>query len=74
MFSFYAIAIEPFFILAIVYAVSKFLENNDPIRKYAVIAWAGLVALCFIYFLPIYVGATTTYAAWFSRMWLPSWI
>ena len=74
MFSFYAIAIEPFFILAIVYAVSKFLENNDPIRKYAVIAWVGLVALCFINFLPIYVGATTTYAAWFSRMWLPSWI
>jgi dolichyl-phosphate-mannose--protein O-mannosyl transferase len=28
----------------------------------------------FLYFLPIYLGDVTTYEAWRSRMWFPSWI
>ena len=74
MFSFYAIAIEPFLILIIVYTISKFLEIDCKKRRIVVAMWFASIALCFIYFWPIYVGTTTSYAAWFSRMWLPSWI
>ena len=74
MFSFYAIAVEPFFILIIVYVISKYLEKDTKNRRLVVLVWFIAVLLCFIYFWPIYVGTTTTYAAWFSRMWLPSWI
>ncbi|HKT06248.1 MAG TPA: phospholipid carrier-dependent glycosyltransferase [Rugosimonospora sp.] len=29
-----------------------------------------IIALCFAYFYPIYVGKTLTYAQWYARMWL----
>jgi dolichyl-phosphate-mannose-protein mannosyltransferase len=29
-----------------------------------------IIALCFAYFYPIYVGRTLTYAQWYARMWL----
>jgi dolichyl-phosphate-mannose-protein mannosyltransferase len=29
-----------------------------------------VIALCFAYFYPIYVGRTLTYAQWYARMWL----
>jgi dolichyl-phosphate-mannose-protein mannosyltransferase len=38
-------------------------------------AYLVLVAFCFAYFYPIYVGNTIDYTAWFHRMWLGSrWI
>jgi dolichyl-phosphate-mannose--protein O-mannosyl transferase len=47
-------------------------------RLYAAIGagtYLVLVAFCFAYFYPIYVGNTLTYAEWFHRMWLGSrWI
>jgi dolichyl-phosphate-mannose-protein mannosyltransferase len=34
-----------------------------------------IVALCFAYFYPIYIGKTITYTQWYARMWLGSrWI
>jgi hypothetical protein len=79
MFSFYAIAFEPFIILIICYVIAKFLEDRedearDLFRRKLVSVYLGIIVLCFIYFLPIYIGQNITYASWLSHMWLPSWI
>ena len=79
MFSFYAIAFEPFIILIICYVIAKFLEDRedearDLFRRKLVSIYLGIIVLCFIYFLPLYVGQNITYASWLSHMWLPSWI
>lgn len=79
MFTFYAIAFEPFLILVIVYALSKFLERDQNgliprHRLYATYVWLTLVVVNFWYFLPLYTADVITYTAWFNRMWLPSWI
>ena len=82
MFSFYTIAFEPFAILLLVYVLSKYLEGHsmifgpvrDSYRFYSVLALIIAIVLCFLYFLPVYVGQTTTYSDWFARMWFSSWI
>lgn len=79
MFTFYAIAFEPFMILVIIYAISKFIEPNKDgvipsIRLYSVFAYIGVVAINFFYFLPLYIGSVISYSAWFHHMWIPSWI
>ena len=76
MFSFYAIAFEPFMILVIAYLISKFLDRdgNVKLRKQLVIAYICAVVLCFIYFSPLYFGGVLTYSDWIHRMWFPSWI
>jgi dolichyl-phosphate-mannose--protein O-mannosyl transferase len=79
MFSFYAIAFEPFLILIICYVIAKFLEDQKNetqrrARERRVFGYLGIIVLCFIYFLPLYVGQNITYANWLSHMWLPSWI
>ena len=83
MFSFYAIAFEPFLILIICYVMTKFLEvpgDNEEsyrtllIRKRFIYAYLTLIVLCFIYFSPLYFGSVITYQDWLARMWLPSWI
>jgi dolichyl-phosphate-mannose--protein O-mannosyl transferase len=75
-FYFYAIAFQPFLILAISFAISEFLKSKLGQRSGVLIvhSWIALVALVFIYFLPIYLGTTLTYDAWFARMWFKSWI
>ena len=70
MFSFYAIAFEPFFLLTLVYLLSKVVRNQ---RKIA-IAFTAIVLVNFFYFLPIFLGIPITYNSWADRMWLPSWI
>jgi dolichyl-phosphate-mannose--protein O-mannosyl transferase len=79
MFTFYAISFEPFLILLIVFALSKYLEPlADGIvprrRLYITYLFIALVALNFLYFLPLYIGNTISYSSWFNHMWLPSWI
>lgn len=79
MFTFYAITFEPFVILVIIFALSKFLESNKDgviprIRIYTVFAYMALVAINFFYFLPLYIGSVISYSAWFHHMWIPSWI
>ena len=88
MFSFYAIAFEPFIILIICYVIAKFLEvqgdhqNQEDqenqakalLRRRLVFGYLGIIVLCFIYFLPLYIGQNITYASWLNHMWLPSWI
>jgi dolichyl-phosphate-mannose--protein O-mannosyl transferase len=79
MFTFYSIAFEPFIILLITFAISKFLEPSEAgfiprIRLYGVYAYIGLVAINFFYFLPLYTAGIISYSAWLHHMWIPSWI
>jgi dolichyl-phosphate-mannose--protein O-mannosyl transferase len=75
-FYFYSIAFEPFLILVIIYVIAKALETPEyqGERKKYVMAGVGLIALCFAYFFPLFVGGVMTYEDWYSRMWFTSWI
>jgi dolichyl-phosphate-mannose--protein O-mannosyl transferase len=70
MFSFYAIAFEPFLLLTLVYLLSKVPKNQ---RRIALI-FNAIVLVNFLYFLPIFLGLPITYDSWSDRMWFPSWI
>ena len=70
MFSFYAIAFEPFILLTLVYLLSKVVKNQQKIAT----AFGAIVLVNFLYFLPIFLGLVITYNSWRDRMWLPSWI
>jgi dolichyl-phosphate-mannose--protein O-mannosyl transferase len=81
VFSFYAIAFEPFLILALVYCARLFLtaQRKKSDRAYqmgqiVLLVAVVMIALNFIYFLPLYTGHIITYDAWHSHMWLESWI
>ena len=75
-FFFYSIAFEPFLILAIIYVISKALEKPElqSERKKYVVAGVALIALCFAYFFPLFVGGVMTYEDWYARMWFTNWI
>lgn len=79
VFNFYTIAFEPFLILIIVFALSKFLEpGKDGIvpraRRITSYGFLAVIVLNFLYFLPLYLGSVITYSHWSSLMWFPSWI
>ncbi len=76
MFSFYAIVIEPFMLLAIVYCAKLLLDSGlKPAVSQSIVGGLfALVLLCFIYFLPLFTGQTITYDEWKMRMWFDSWI
>ena len=75
-FYFYSIAFQPFLILVIIYVIAKALETPElqGERKKYVVVGVGLIALCFAYFFPLFVGGIMTYEDWYSRMWFTSWI
>lgn len=76
MFSFYAIIIEPFMILAVVYCAKLLLDSGlkPSVSQSIVGGLFALVVLSFLYFLPLYTGQTITYDQWKMRMWFDSWI
>lgn len=76
MFFFYAIAFQPFMILGIVYIFQKALENSETRSLYSryIVGFIALVALCFAYFFPLFVGGVMSYSDWFARMWFSNWI
>ena len=81
VFTFYSIVFQPFMILALIYCAQLFLsslrrknERSYQLGEFGIIALVALVALNFIYFLPLYTGEIMTYQDWLNRMWLPSWI
>jgi dolichyl-phosphate-mannose-protein mannosyltransferase len=81
VFSFYAIVFEPFLILALIYCAKVFLthQRKKSDRAYAlgqiaILAAVAVIAVNFIYFLPLYTGQVMTYEAWHAHMWLESWI
>jgi dolichyl-phosphate-mannose--protein O-mannosyl transferase len=73
MFTFYAISILPFLILALGYLGNELLINRAGAKGY-LIAVITLIFLLFLYFFPVYVGESITYDQWRQRMWLESWI
>ncbi|CAB4638503.1 unannotated protein [freshwater metagenome] len=76
MFSFYAIIIEPFLILAIIYCAKLLLDSRlkPVVSQSIVVGGFTLILLCFLYFLPLYTGQLITYEQWQARMWFDSWI
>ena len=76
VFTFYAIIIEPFLILAILYCAYLFLKrsSNKRVAQIVIATFTLSVFICFIYFLPVFTGEVITYEAWRAKMWLPSWI
>ena len=74
VFTFYAIVFQPFLILALVYCAQLIRSRYGRRGEIVIAAGILLIALNFIYFLPIYMGDVITYEAWRDRMWFPSWI
>lgn len=74
VFSFYAIIFQPFMILAILYCIRRALQLPGKQPRIALGLFLLLVAVNFLYFLPLFTGAPIPYDDWYARMWLPSWI
>jgi len=80
MYVFYALPAEPFLVFAVVYvlgAIIGTLPAGAPVRSdrrlvgtIAAGAYIVVIAACFAYFYPIFVGEQTTYEEWWARMWL----
>ena len=71
-FYFYAIAIFPFIVLALINVFNWALNNQ--INRKLIYGFVVTVGINFIYFLPIFIGINIPYVDWLARMWLPSWI
>jgi dolichyl-phosphate-mannose-protein mannosyltransferase len=85
MFFFYAAPAEPFLILAVVYVLGAIMSpagspvagagrwlglDRRTIGAVVVGGYVLLVALCFAYFHPVFVGQVIPYSDWSARMWL----
>ncbi len=82
MFSFYVLPALPFLVLAVVYVLGAIMTppggtvtgpgrcDRQLIGGVTAGVYLVLVALCFAYFYPIFVGQMITYDEWWSRMWL----
>ena len=73
MFTFYAVVILPFMILAVAYLANELLLHYDRARMVITLGFT-LIFITFIYFLPIQIGSIISYDQWQARMWLESWI
>ncbi|WP_434992981.1 dolichyl-phosphate-mannose--protein mannosyltransferase [Arthrobacter sp. Ld5] len=79
-FYFYAVAFEPFLVLALVYCLGLVLggPGADAARRRTGIVLVGLFLAAAValsaYFLPIWTAEVIPYDQWRERMWLPSWI
>jgi dolichyl-phosphate-mannose--protein O-mannosyl transferase len=80
MFFFYAVAFEPFLIIAITLCLGLIIGSARaaPGRRAvgAVVTGVYLIAVLtdFAYLYPALAAKAIPYAAWFSRMWFYSWI
>ncbi|WP_026553826.1 phospholipid carrier-dependent glycosyltransferase [Arthrobacter sp. 35W] len=80
IFFFYAIAYEPFLILAVVLVLGLVLgkSTDPPWRRQQGILWVGiflvLVLVVSAYFYPIWTAELISYQDWKNHMWMPSWI
>lgn len=74
MFQFYAIAYEPFAILALTLAIGVLLRGRSRVGLVAVGAFLGVAALLSAYFLPMWTGMPIP--EWFlrSHYWFRTWI
>jgi dolichyl-phosphate-mannose-protein mannosyltransferase len=80
IYTFYAVAFEPWVVLAVVFAIGLWLgrREQDPQRwrrRWFVVGGYLLLTLAlFAFFHPVYVGDVIPYEQWRWRMWFPSWI
>jgi dolichyl-phosphate-mannose--protein O-mannosyl transferase len=80
MFYFYAVAFEPFLILALTYCLGLVLgrSTDPPERRRRGIVLVGLflagAVLVSAYFLPLWTADAIPYEQWRQRMWFPRWI
>ena len=76
VFTFYAIIIEPFLILAIIYCAKLLLASGlKPFVSQSIVGGVlVLIIVCFLYFIPLFTGQIITYEDWNLRMWFKSWI
>lgn len=80
IFSFYAVLIAPFLVLAVVYVIGLVLggPGASPTRRTVGASLAGgyvlLVLLVAAWFYPIHVDAVLPYDEWLRRMWFSTWI
>ena len=82
MFSFYVLPALPFLVLAVVYVLGAIMtppgglaaggarSDRQLIGVVVASSYVVVVALCFLYFYPIFVGKIIPYEAWQARMWL----
>jgi dolichyl-phosphate-mannose--protein O-mannosyl transferase len=82
MFAFYALPALPFLILAVVYVLGAIMtppagvasggarSDRQIIGTVVVGLYVLIVAICFAYFHPIFVGQSIPYQDWSARMWL----
>lgn len=80
IFSFYAVAIAPFLVLAVAYCLGLILGRPEASARRRVLGavFAGSYVLIVIataaWFYPIHVDQVIPYDAWHSRMWFDAWI
>jgi dolichyl-phosphate-mannose-protein mannosyltransferase len=87
MFSFYLLPAVPFLVLAVVYTLGAIMTpptglvvgpartDRQLIGTVVAGVFVMLVAICFAYFYPVFVGQLLPYEDWSARMWLgPRWI
>jgi len=76
VFTFYAIIIEPFLILATIYCAKLLLASGlKPVVSQSIVGGVlALIVVCFLYFIPLFTGQIITYEDWNLRMWFESWI
>lgn len=82
MFSFYVLPALPFLILAVVYVLGAIMTpptgvasgsartDRQLIGTVVACFYVVMVALCFVYFWPIFTGSTIPYESWHARIWL----
>ena len=76
VFSFYAIIITPFLVLAIVYCAKLLLDSHlKPVVSQSIVGGIfAAIVICFVFFFPLFTGQVITYEDWNLRMWFNSWI
>ena len=80
IFQFYTVAIMPFLVLALTFALREIAGRADaaPARRAAgqnsVIVFLVIVALVSAFWYPVWTGMTVPYEFWRIHNWLPTWI
>ncbi|HEV7872109.1 MAG TPA: phospholipid carrier-dependent glycosyltransferase [Modestobacter sp.] len=79
MFIFYMAPVAPFFVLAVTLLLQDVLGPRDAgeFRRHlglgVVCLYLAVVAMTFVFFLPVLTGQPLSHAEWLQRMWFPSW-
>ena len=78
-FQFYSVVFTPFLILAIAYAMQRYLRRGYvlrrvPERERSIASFMLLVMLLALYFASIWMGLTVPHWVWQIQMWFPFWV